>query len=195
MELHHRVPFGGCTDGSVDAEGGEWIGWRVSEERGRDLMGRVTLGVDPGQSGGLAVVGVDQVIIDARRMPLLSVGGKKAVDAHELSRWLGLHAVDQAVLEAVHAMPRQGVSSSFQFGRMFGAVEAVVGSLGVPIHYVSPSRWKGALRLSSDKRASLDAFRLRFGADAAAMYTPKLADEGVAEAALLAAYQQERGGA
>lgn len=155
-----------------------------------DQMGRVTLGVDPGQAGGLAVVGVDQVILDARRMPLLSVGGKKTVDAYELARWLAQHDIEQAVIEAVHAMPRQGVTSSFAFGRMLGAVEAVVGCLGVPVHYVAPARWKGALRLSSDKRASLDAFRLRFGVEAAAKYTPKLADEGVAEAALLAAYQQ-----
>lgn len=155
---------------------------------------RQTLGVDPGQAGGLAILGSGQEIVAARRMPLLQVGGKRTVDAYELSRWLAQYDVEQAVIEAVHAMPRQGVTSSFQFGRMLGAVEAVVGSLGVPVHYVAPSRWKGALRLSSDKQASLDAFRLRFGVQAAAKYAPRMADEGVAEAALLAAYQQGQGG-
>ena len=154
------------------------------------MSSRQTLGVDPGQAGGLAILDGRQAIVAARRMPLLRAGSKKIVDGYELSRWLARYDVEQAVIEAVHAMPRQGVTSSFQFGRMLGAVEAVVGALGVPVHYVAPSRWKGALRLSSDKRASLDAFRLRFGAEAAAKYTPKLADEGVAEAALLAAYQQ-----
>ena len=84
-------------------------------------------------------------------------------------------------------MPRQGVSSSFQFGRMLGGIESLVFSVGKPVHYVTPASWKKAMGLSSDKQASIDAAKIMFGSAADELLRHK-ADDGVAEAALIAAY-------
>ena len=144
------------------------------------------LGVDPGQSGGLAIIHGGRLVKGAR-MPVLELRGKKQVDARAVIEWLAGDAFDVAVIEAVHAMPRQGVTSSFQFGRMLGGIESLVFSYGKPVHYVTPASWKKAMGLSSDKQASIDAAKIRFGSDVDGMLTRK-ADDGIAEAALIAAY-------
>ena len=148
------------------------------------------LGIDPGKSGGLAVVTRTE-LVDGIRMPIIRVGQKDAVDGRALWRWLEGHAIDAVVIEAVHAMPRQGVTSSFQFGRMLGGVEAVVMALGAPVHYVSPAKWKRAMGLSSDKADSISAAKLRFGRPADDLLTHKNRD-GIAEAALIGAYWLEQ---
>lgn len=146
------------------------------------------LGVDPGQSGGLAILHGGR-LVKGRRMPVVELRGKKQVDARAVVDWWGdcLRPFDAAVIEAVHAMPKQGVSSSFQFGRMLGGIEALVFSVGVPVHYVTPAAWKRAMGLSSSKQASIDAAKLRFGSAADELLQHK-ADDGIAEAALIAAY-------
>jgi crossover junction endodeoxyribonuclease RuvC len=146
------------------------------------------LGVDPGQAGGLAIVHGGR-LVKGTRMPIVKIRGKARVDARAVVQWWGdcLVPFDVAVIEAVHAMPRQGVSSSFQFGRMLGGIESLVYSVGVPVHYVTPAAWKRAMGLSSDKQASIDAAKVRFGSGADELLKCK-ADDGIAEASLIAAY-------
>lgn len=148
------------------------------------------LGIDPGKSGGLAVVTRTE-LVDGIRMPVMKVGQKDAVDGRALWRWLEGHAIDAVVIEAVHAMPRQGVTSSFQFGRMLGGVEAIAMATGAPVHYVSPAKWKRAMGLSSDKADSISAAKLRYGQAADDLLTHKNRD-GIAEAALIGAYWLEQ---
>jgi crossover junction endodeoxyribonuclease RuvC len=149
------------------------------------------LGVDPGQTGGLAIVQNGR-LVKGTRMPVVELRGKKQVDARAVVEWWGdcLMPFDVAVIEAVHAMPKQGVSSSFQFGRMLGGIESLVFSVGAPVHYVTPAVWKKAMGLNRDKQASIDAAKIRFGAGVDQLLKRK-ADDGVAEAALIAAYWAE----
>tara|TARA_R110000823_G_scaffold229911_1_gene356815 strand:- start:3344 stop:3868 length:525 start_codon:yes stop_codon:yes gene_type:complete len=165
----------------------------------------VVLGIDPGQTGGLALVSRDPKgklsIIDARMMPLTHPTKKVTFDLKEAKRWIeseaGRHQyeggmsgfeIDFAVIENVHAMPRQGVSSSFQFGRMFGGVEqfAVWGtSAAYEPMYVSPAAWKMHYGLGSAKHASIELATMMFETDE---YWKLKKHDGVAEAALIAAY-------
>lgn len=143
------------------------------------------LGIDPGKSGGVALVDGMQ-FVEGHRMPLLSEGKRDLVDTRQLTRdWSSYmdHRLQAIVIEKVHAMPKQGVSSSFNFGRHTGAVEGWALQWGLPIMWVSPASWKKRMGLSSDKRASLDAARLYFGED---KRWEVLAEDGVAEAALMA---------
>lgn len=154
------------------------------------------LGVDPGQSGGLAVIDGAE-LVDAIRMPTYQFKGKAVIDGRAIINWLADIEPDRpapfdcAVIEAVHAMPRQGVTSSFQFGRMLGGVEVTVTSYGKPVEYVSPATWKKAMGLDRDKASSIDMAKLKFGKRAEALIKFK-ADDGLAEAALLAAYWHGR---
>lgn len=151
-------------------------------------LGILVLGVDPGLSGALAwyypdhpaVVGVDD-------MPV--AGGDVDPDAIADSVWK--MAPDFAVVEAVHSMPKQGVASSFKFGRSYGAVLGVLAACKVPVHLVAPTVWKRHFRLSADKDQSRAlAIRLWPGSDR----FRRRKDDGRAEAALIARWGAETTG-
>jgi crossover junction endodeoxyribonuclease RuvC len=146
------------------------------------------LGVDPGLTGGLALVetreGAPPAFVAGIRTPVMRNRGKSIIDVRHLLVWLTeLGQIDQAVVEQVAARPGQGVTSVFTFGRATGAVEALALLMAETVIWVPPSTWKKDLGLSSDKRESLDLCKLRFGA---AFTFTALADDGIAEAALLA---------
>lgn len=153
------------------------------------------LGIDPGKSGGLAVVQskTNQIpkIIKAIKMPTLIVNTKKIIDISKLKSQLDNIPISVAIIEKAHAMPRQGVTSSFQFGRSYGAVEGLCQIVTSRIDYVLPSVWKKAFGLSSSKQASLDLAKLKFGNDK--IWDIK-SNDGIAEAALISLFWIERFG-
>ena len=148
----------------------------------------IVFGVDSGQKGGLAVVECSELsawhpkLLLAERMRILNYGKKKIVDACEVQRMLSPLGAEAAIIEQVSAMPKQGVVSSFQFGRSFGAIEAITYMCVRRIEYVTAASWKKTMKLSSDKQQSLDMARIKFGENE--MWNVK-ANDGIAEAALL----------
>jgi len=98
------------------------------------------LGVDPGLSGGLALLDDDGRIACLHVMPVKD----GQVDPAGLAAllWLYWPGIELAAVENVHAMPGQGVTSMFCFGRGLGTVLGVLGALNVPIVQPSPQRWK-----------------------------------------------------
>ena len=62
--------------------------------------------------------------------------------------------VERIVVENVHAMPKQGVSSTFKFGMGVGIIHGVAGALRLPLTLVSPNQWKAFHTLPSVKEAS-----------------------------------------
>jgi hypothetical protein len=91
--------------------------------------------------------------------------------------------IDVAVIEWVHAMPKQGTVSTFAFGRATGAVEAVAQLTAERVVWVTPQRWKKFYGLSRDKTASINLAKEKFGS---AWKWDKRAEDGIAEAALMA---------
>ena len=103
-----------------------------------------------------------------------------------LADTLRTYAPDCAWIERVHALPKQGVTSSFSFGLAYGLARGVLAALGVPVSLVTPNEWKRAFRLGSDKNeARLIAARM-FPANAQSFL--RVRDDGRAEAALLALF-------
>ena len=89
-------------------------------------------------------------------------------------------------------MPAQGVTSSFSFGVVFGAIQqAVACNFYKPALLVTPQRWKGHFGLDSNK----DASRARASEllPAHAHLWPLKKHDGRAEAALLALYGHRYG--
>ena len=150
------------------------------------------LGIDPGAKGGVALLGDDLKLRVACRMPVVEYRGKRAFDPNGFEDFFGDHVfgrdLRQVVIEQVHAMPGQGVSSTFQFGRLFGGVETMAMYLKAPMTYVTPSVWKKHFGLGQSKRASLDMCKLRFGNRD---IWNVLANDGIAEAALIALWWAE----
>jgi crossover junction endodeoxyribonuclease RuvC len=53
----------------------------------------------------------------------------------------------KAVIEKVHAMPSQGVSSSFTFGKGYGFLRGCLVSNGIPFEEVTPQAWQKYLQI------------------------------------------------
>lgn len=145
----------------------------------------IIMGIDPGVSGAVAFFFpmVHRLAVDD--VPV--AGGE--INGYELARLVRMHRPTMAVIERVNAMSGQGVSSSFNFGRSYGDVRGVVSACDVPMHFVTPQKWKKHFGLSADKDESrLRAIRMF--PNAAESFRLKKHD-GRAEAALLALYGAE----
>lgn len=116
------------------------------------------LGVDPGLGGALAYYNFKQKTLDALYdIPTTEDGkGNKAVDVYALAAIIQTHAEETlcAVIEDVGAAPKQGLSSTFKFGRISGILAGVVASSFIPIYFVKPAVWKVGMGLQSDGPAS-----------------------------------------
>jgi len=142
-----------------------------------------TLGIDPGAGGALALLEGDR-LLHAADMPTMMLKGRARVMPGGVVDLIVDWKPDQIALEDVAAMPGQGVTSMFSFGRSVGILEGVIAALGYPLVMVRPATWKRAAGVPADK----DAARLmatRLWPDQAALFTRKR-DDGRAEAALLA---------
>lgn len=146
----------------------------------------LVLGCDPGLSGALALVETDGPLLsEVIDMPVIRYGKAAVIDGARILDWLDGRDIGAIVVEDVHSMPRQGVASTFAFGRALGGVEAVLTALGVPLTHVRPEKWKRKAGLGKDKASSLDLARLRFGPREEFR---RKKDEGRAEAALIALF-------
>jgi hypothetical protein len=140
------------------------------------------MGVDPGVSGAVSFFFPDHPEnIAVYDMP--SIG--KEVNCAELNAIMKQYKPDVAIIEAVHAMPKQGVSSSFNFGMSYGMARGVITARGVPQHLVSPRKWKSYFGLTADKDTSR---RLAVLTWPSSEHFNRKKDDGRAEAALLALY-------
>ncbi|KKM76262.1 hypothetical protein LCGC14_1382060 [marine sediment metagenome] len=145
------------------------------------------VGIDPGLGGAVAFIMRDDLAV-VDDVPVIQVGKKREYNAPEMAEILRCWSPDHVYIEKVHSMPKQGVASSFNFGKGFGLWLGIVATLGIPYTLVTPQRWKGKM-LDGQRRGKGDA-RLR-----ATQLFPELAssltrvkDDGRAEALLIAAY-------
>ena len=77
------------------------------------------------------------------------------LDAAALAHAIRDMKVQHVVVENVHSMPKQGLSSTFKFGMGVGIIHGVAGALRLPLTLVAPSQWKAFHGLiSKDKEGS-----------------------------------------
>jgi crossover junction endodeoxyribonuclease RuvC len=147
-------------------------------------------GIDPGIRGGLAIVNdVNGIgaLRDTIDIPTIGDKARERVDVLTVRVWIERHRPDFALIERAQAMPRQGASSGFKYGRAVGALEAAVMLCGVPLEIIEPTAWKRFWKLPpKDKERSRQRALELFPA-AHALLARKL-DHGRAEAALIAVF-------
>lgn len=144
-------------------------------------------GIDPGASGALAFLFSDhQSTVSVEDMPLVN----KKVCPAQLAEMLRVMKPDVVYVEEVHAMPKQGVTSMFNFGVTFGVTKGVIQALGIRVEFVTPKQWKKHFALNSDKEKSRE-LALRLWPARAELFKRKK-DENRAEAALIALYGLRR---
>jgi crossover junction endodeoxyribonuclease RuvC len=149
------------------------------------------IGVDPGKSGAIAVLDGHGELVALYDMPVVSnqvCGGficNILVDEIDDGPMV-------AVVEQVHSMPKQGVASSFDFGKSYGIVLGVLAATGIRVMHVPPTRWKKGMRLSADKEQARRRAIERWPREIERFKRKMDADR--AEAALLALWWIEQGG-
>ena len=119
------------------------------------------IGIDPGLSGGIAILD-DLKIYELFDMPIMPEGkkNKNQLNSAQLVNIIKKNILKDnqntfVIVEQVSAMPGQGVTSMFNFGQTFGAIKGICASLGLPIFYVRPAKWKKHFELlNSSKDAS-----------------------------------------
>lgn len=157
-------------------------------------MSGVWIGADPGVSGALALLDFDAPGgIHVYDMPYHEVSGKKTIDfwrlAEILGAWSSLHTIKGATIEDVHAMPKQGVTSSFSFGHSAGALKQAFASAGICFTLIRPATWKAiyGLRGGRENKGLSRQKASQMFPGAAHLWT-RVKDDGRAEAVLLGHY-------
>ena len=104
------------------------------------------IGIDPGKSGGIAIIEEDGAF--TIKMP------ETEKDLFEYLRDNAHNAF--CLIEQVHAMPGQGVTSMFNFGMSYGALRMAIIAAEIPFQTVTPQRWQKALQCltKGDKNVS-----------------------------------------
>lgn len=103
-------------------------------------MKKAHIGIDPGQSGGIAVVATGR---DPKAWKMPDTERDVYDLIYSLRRWYDLEPI--ATIEVVHAMPRQGVTSTFTFGKGYGGLRMALIACGIPMAEVQPRAWQKAL--------------------------------------------------
>jgi crossover junction endodeoxyribonuclease RuvC len=148
-------------------------------------MARIIVGIDPGITGGIATLyDGDDVGLDA--MPVFTArSGKQEINPAGL--YTILEGADEIWIEQVGAMPGQGVTSMFNFGKSLGIIIGVSAGLQIPYNFVTPQSWKKAFGLiNSDKDYARSLMIQKYPALAHRVARKK--DGGIADAFWIAQY-------
>ena len=115
------------------------------------------VGIDPGLSGAIASIDKGEVkIVD---IPTLrsGVGNQRELDVRATIGILrDLRGQGRSLeinwsvprekiiigLEKVHSMPRQGIASTFAFGKVYGSLIGILNTLELPYSLVMPQTWR-----------------------------------------------------
>lgn len=121
-------------------------------------MRKTIIAIDPGAGGGIAwKCGENHVY--AAKMP---------ETAHDLAEQMDAIANSansqgmpiECLVEDVHAMPGQGVTSMFSFGRNLGTILGVLAALKVPYRMERPQSWQKKVGgLPADKKERKDRLK------------------------------------
>ena len=147
----------------------------------------IYLGIDPGKRGAVAYLmeterGWVENVHPIGDLPQL------------LHRLIRTGKPIRCCLERVHAMPKQGVSSTFSFGVNFGWCKGLLEAHGVSYQEIPPERWKKEFTLiGADKKKSIEVCKRLFPeADLKLTDRARTDSDGMAEALLIAEYARRK---
>jgi len=143
-------------------------------------IGRV-IGIDPGKSGGIAVVWSGGAT--AMKMPTTEK------DLWQMIEGLAPLACF-TVIERVHSMPEQGVRSVFTFGWGYGGLRMALVAADIPFEEVLPTAWQRTFGLALGKKVKESHVQKknRHKAKAQQLFPHVKVTHSVADALLIAEY-------
>ena len=121
-------------------------------------MNQTIIALDPGLKG--AIAWGDRQHVQAKPFPLVG----KELDLVTLAAMIEASGASLAIVEKVHSMPKQGVSSTFKFGQGYGSILGILAAFQIPVELVRPQEWKKIVLAGSkkDKNAAIAYCRRRF---------------------------------
>ena len=113
----------------------------------------IVVSADPGIKGGIAILDTETNQMKAVPTPLIG----KEIDYRRVHEALTFYEPSIVVIEKVHAMPGQGVTSMFNFGLGYGALVALATVSTARLVLVTPQMWKKHVLAgtSKDKEAAI----------------------------------------
>jgi crossover junction endodeoxyribonuclease RuvC len=155
-------------------------------------------GIDPGKTGGVVFLDENGGVVFSCVTPLITnKKGKTEYNVQEMVNALQSFKADGSqmflCIENVHAMPGQGVTSMFSFGRGLGLWEGIVAALRIPTIMVRPQEWQKdilmGLKAGNTKQASAIFCSRRWPSDQwTATERSRVPHTGLTDAACLALY-------
>lgn len=106
----------------------------------------LVVGIDPGQKGGIAYY--CDISGEYGAFPMPATRRQLYESLYNLTSEFG---VTTAIVESVHSMPGQGVSSTFKFGKGVGEILGICTALSFIIHEPTPQAWKKEVLAGTDK--------------------------------------------
>lgn len=162
------------------------------------------LALDPGYTGSLVIMEIEEDKYDVKYLLTPLNADLQQIDANKITVWLKENQFDHVYLEHVRAVFGSDSTSTFNFGRVFGGLEGLLGGLNLPFTLVEPKTWQKNVWLphllpikSSEmhaKEKSLLTFQTRFpGLDVRPLSLKtgkplKHPHDGVIDAVLIALY-------
>lgn len=151
----------------------------------------VIMGIDPGYSGAIAVLGADGGVLKMHDMPVYyKENNRKAIDIQAIKTIFLEQAPKHVVIEQVASRHGDGPVGAFSFGAGYGILLGLLAGIGIPHTTVLPQVWKKDLSVPANK----DEARAR-----ASQLLPLYSSfwllkkhDGRAEAALIALYGLRR---
>lgn len=154
------------------------------------------LGVDPGVSGGYAVLTSHLEILHAGSLPTITTkkNGKTSttLDGVALAKAFTEFPITHAFVEHVSSRPRQ--QGQFGFGLSTGIIHGVLYATDIPFQTLAPAVWKAGYNIKRgqdetkrDKKNEAREIAARIFPGHAKSFA-RVKDDGVAEAVLIAAY-------
>ena len=146
-----------------------------------------SMGIDPGLKGGIAYITKG----GTAAIPMPVTGGD--IDGHQIAAHLRDISPTIVIIEKVHSMPKQGVSSTFKFGMGYGLVIGVCETLGIPYRLVTPQAWKKTVLAGTakDKNSAVAFVRRAFPAIDLSPGRKRVPHDGMADAMCLAEYGRQ----
>ena len=145
----------------------------------------IFIGIDPGVTGGIAVIGEEN---DATAYPYTA---QKLIELCKSLREQDKLNTTRVTVEKVHAMPKQGVASTFNFGAGYGKILGILEALELTPILVPPQTWKKYLGVTHDKQTSIRKAQFLFpNTSLLPTARSRVPNDGMAEALLIAYYSK-----
>lgn len=149
------------------------------------------IGIDPGLSGGIAVLDMDGGVIDVRKMPPTPQDILDYLRGHCGTTLFSNDVV--CYLEKVGmGMPGQSSKATATFARHNGHLEMALLSLGIRTNDVTPNKWEKYYQLGKSTGCSKTDWKNKLKAKAQQLFPKEKVTLAVSDALLIAEYGRKQ---